>query len=49
MMTLTVIAAGGYVVGIFIMGEELNFSDAVASLSNNVQTAAKDASNAVNK
>lgn len=45
---LTTIAAGGYIVGIFIMGEELNFSEGIANLSNQVTTAADDTQNALN-
>lgn len=44
---LTTVAAGGYIMGIFIMGEELNFSEGVASLSNQVTTAADDTQNAL--
>lgn len=46
LFVITTIAAGGYIVGIFIMGAELNFSDGVAQLSNQVSTAATDAQNA---
>jgi len=49
LFVFTTIATGGYVVGIFILGEELNFSDAVASLSNQVTTASQDAQNVVKK
>lgn len=48
MFVLTTIAAGGYIVGIFIMGEELNFSEGVANLSNQVVTAADDTQKAIN-
>lgn len=34
MVVLTIVTGGGYSVGIFMMGQELNFSDGVASLSN---------------
>ena len=47
MGVLTVIAAGGYIVGIFIMGAELNFSQGVADLSNQTTGIVNDASKAV--
>ena len=49
LFVLTTIAAGGYIVGIFIMGEELNFSEGVASLSNQVSTATTNAEKVVKK
>jgi len=42
LFVLTTIAGGGYIVGIFIMGEELNFSEGVAKLSNQVVAAVDD-------
>lgn len=49
LFVLTTIASGGYIVGIFIMGDELNFSEGVASLSNQVATASADAQKVIKK
>jgi len=49
LFVLTTIASGGYIVGIFILGDELNFSEGVASLSNQVATASADAQKVIKK
>ena len=45
-IVLTTIGAGGYIVGIFILGQELNFSQAVSDLVGQVASETQKVENA---